>query len=46
MLFPTLNAANLYISTTRNLCAAPNMAVVWQFLEFVLFWYVAQAFSG
>jgi hypothetical protein len=45
MLFRMLNAVKLYISTTRSLCAAPNMAVAWQSLDLVLFWYVAQIFS-
>ena len=42
MQFPMLNVLHFNISTSRSLCAVPNMAVFWEVLHFVLFRYVAQ----
>ena len=34
-----------YVSTFHNMCAVPNMAVFFYFLNFVFSWYVAQVLS-
>ena len=44
-LLAVLNLLYFYISTFRNMCAVPNMAVFCCFFDFMVSWYVAHVFS-